>query len=41
MPVMNGIEATKQLRLMNEKGLLHLEHTKIYMHSAIEEIVLW
>jgi CheY-like chemotaxis protein len=41
MPVMNGIEATKQLRLMNKKRLINLEHTKIYMHSAIEEIVMW
>ena len=35
MPVMNGIEATKLMREMNKQGEINLNHTLIYMHSAI------
>mmetsp|Transcript_10183 Transcript_10183/g.10161 ORF Transcript_10183/g.10161 Transcript_10183/m.10161 type:complete len:122 (+) Transcript_10183:1834-2199(+) len=41
MPVMNGMEATKELRRLNEIGEIDLSSTLIYIHSAIEHSVKW
>jgi CheY-like chemotaxis protein len=40
MPVMNGIDATKQLRTMNANNIIDLSKTQIYMHSAIGDIII-
>jgi CheY-like chemotaxis protein len=40
MPVLNGLEATKQIREMNMKGEISLGSCMIYMHSAVSEIVM-
>jgi len=37
MPVMDGIEATKRLRVMEQEGQLDLKGTHIVMHSAIHQ----
>ena len=41
MPVMNGLEAVKQLRYMDSQGDIELSMTKIYMHSAVQETISW
>lgn len=35
MPVMNGMQSTKQLRKMHDIKQINLTNTLIYMHSAI------
>lgn len=35
MPIMNGVNATIQLRKMHTEKEVDLSHTLIYMHSAI------
>ena len=41
MPVMDGVSATRRLRELHTRGQIDLTKTKIYMHSAIQETVLW
>jgi CheY-like chemotaxis protein len=41
MPVMNGLDATKELRNLHEDFVINLSKTKIYMHSAIQESIDW
>ena len=41
MPIMNGMQATKLLRELDSKGQINLLRTKIYMHSAIQEVIEW
>ena len=41
MPIKNGIEATKTLRQLNAAKKIDLSNTKIYMHSAIQEVIEW
>ena len=41
MPIMNGMEATKNLRRMDIEGRIDLSRTQIYMHSAIQEVIEW
>mmetsp|Transcript_27897 Transcript_27897/g.26934 ORF Transcript_27897/g.26934 Transcript_27897/m.26934 type:complete len:141 (+) Transcript_27897:1316-1738(+) len=41
MPVMNGMEATKELRRLGSLNEIDLSSTLIYMHSAIEKSVNW
>ena len=35
MPLMNGVEATKEIRRLSLRGNLDLSNTKVFMHSAI------
>ncbi len=39
MPVMNGMEATLQLRQLHEERVINLNNTKIYLHSAIADLL--
>ena len=39
MPVMNGMNATIELRKMHREKMIDLSHTLIYMHSAIQNII--
>ncbi len=39
MPLMNGKEATLKLRRLHSEGTINLEDTKIYLHSAIADLI--
>eukprot|EP00349_Pseudokeronopsis_sp_Brazil_P003226 CAMPEP_0202962010 /NCGR_PEP_ID=MMETSP1396-20130829/6106_1 /ASSEMBLY_ACC=CAM_ASM_000872 /TAXON_ID= /ORGANISM="Pseudokeronopsis sp., Strain Brazil" /LENGTH=65 /DNA_ID=CAMNT_0049682283 /DNA_START=1102 /DNA_END=1302 /DNA_ORIENTATION=- len=41
MPIMNGMEAAKELRRLDRSGRICLHNTLMVVHSAIQQTVEW
>lgn len=41
MPLLDGMEAAKKMRVLHHRGKIDLSETKIFMHSAIQNTLQW